>query len=399
MTPLTLADILHPDPPAEFLAQYWGKVFVRIPGSPGKFRSLLTWRRLNTLLQQLRPEAPRLRLVLDHKYLAEGKYLRHTATRRGSGSVRLDTVRMNRLLRRGANLVINAVEEVVEPIARLTENLERELREGIQVNAYVAFGATSGFNVHRDSHDVLILQVAGRKAWRVYAPSPAGEGGASASPPASPVWEGVLEDGDCLYIPRGWWHGAVALGEPTLHLTVGVLNRTGVHLLTWVHEQLSSLAVFQQDLPRFADAETQARHFAQLQEALCKEWTPDVIDRFSRDYEVRAQPGPRPNLPWSAQQNPLPADVDGVSVSLNVTPCGGLRALPERGIVELHVVDRHWSFPIAMEPLLRILLDGRPHVVAELQIAHGQSAAVARSFLTLLIIEGIVRAEEPPDLE
>ena len=44
--------------------------------------------------------------------------------------------------------------------------------------------------------------------------------------PDAPLWEGMLEDGDLLYIPRGWWHVATPLDEPTLHLTVGVNNLT-----------------------------------------------------------------------------------------------------------------------------------------------------------------------------
>ena len=48
----------------------------------------------------------------------------------------------------------------------------------------------------------------------------------------------LLEAGDLLYIPRGWWHVAMPLDEPTLHLTVGVNNLTGADFLRWFADRL-----------------------------------------------------------------------------------------------------------------------------------------------------------------
>ncbi|MEP7138998.1 MAG: cupin domain-containing protein [Caldimonas sp.] len=78
--------------------------------------------------------------------------------------------------------------------------------------------ATDGGGVgpHLDSYDVFLLQVAGRRRWRV---------GRSADPAwrrdvplkmlrgfvASHDW--VLEPGDMLYLPPGWGHDGIAVGE------------------------------------------------------------------------------------------------------------------------------------------------------------------------------------------
>jgi hypothetical protein len=83
---------------------------------------------------------------------------------------------------------------------------------------------------------VFVLQVAGRKHWRVHDPvlpdplvnqpwgGRAEEVAATAEGP--PALEIVLEPGDALYLPRGWLHAAEALGEQSLHLTVGLHRPT-----------------------------------------------------------------------------------------------------------------------------------------------------------------------------
>jgi bifunctional lysine-specific demethylase and histidyl-hydroxylase NO66 len=84
-----------------------------------------------------------------------------------------------------------------------------------------------GFAPHFDDVDVYVLQVEGRKRWRVYAPLPG-----HALPRYSSrdfldaeigtcMLDAVLAPGDLLYLPRGTIHQAESLpGDASLHLTV-----------------------------------------------------------------------------------------------------------------------------------------------------------------------------------
>jgi ribosomal protein L16 Arg81 hydroxylase len=38
----------------------------------------------------------------------------------------------------------------------------------LTANAYISFGDMSGFGVHNDDHDVLVVQIDGRKKWRFF---------------------------------------------------------------------------------------------------------------------------------------------------------------------------------------------------------------------------------------
>ena len=231
-----LAKILEPVAPGEFLASTWGRSYRHVKGPAGKFARLLPWERLNDILRRHRLDFPRLRLMRDGKPVPLASYLRHVTPARHKRPIpRLLPVGFTRHLREGATLVLDAVDEFSAPLEELAEGLEQTFREHVQINCYAGWRTTRGFDLHWDDHDVFILQVAGRKRWRVYGetrPHPVvADPEPVPRPDGEPLWEDVLAAGDLLYIPRGWWHVAFPLDEPTLHLTVGIHNRTGLDLL------------------------------------------------------------------------------------------------------------------------------------------------------------------------
>jgi ribosomal protein L16 Arg81 hydroxylase len=145
---------------------------------------------------------------------------------------RLKSAELTRELREGATLVLDNVDELYRPIRRVAESLERIFRVRIQVNSYSGWRSSHGFDVHWDDHDVFVLQVAGSKHWKIYGATRryplARDVELADNAPTEILWEQTLRNGDLLYIPRGWWHVATPLDEPTLHLTVGVGNPTGL---------------------------------------------------------------------------------------------------------------------------------------------------------------------------
>lgn len=73
-----------------------------------------------------------------------------------------------------------------------------------------------GVGPHVDSYDVFLLQVQGRRRWRI---GPVGDGALRPNLPLkilarfAPTQEWLLEPGDMLYLPPGWGHDGVAEGE------------------------------------------------------------------------------------------------------------------------------------------------------------------------------------------
>jgi ribosomal protein L16 Arg81 hydroxylase len=319
-------------------------------------------------------------------------FLSYQSNRRRSGQAipRLRVEDLTAQLRNGATLVLDAVDELCEPVTVLAENLERKFRVRIQVNAYAGWRTSHGFDLHWDDHDVFILQVAGRKQWKVYGmtrPYPlARDTMPTVDPPSEPLWEGLLQDGGLLYIPRGWWHVATPLDEPTLHLTVGINNPTGAEFLSWFVDRLRESEDVRRDLPRFASAEQQAAHTERLRAAIAKAWSDDLLRDFLNDLDARAHPRARVALPSTATPDVLPHGAYAVRWSAARPPSIG------RSDAELTVAanGRRWRFAAAAEPILTLLVSGRACSAAELhEAAHGLPAATVDAFLRELVVNGL----------
>ena len=394
-----LAKILAPGEPEEFLASAWGKSYKHVKGWPGKFAHLLPWAGLNEVLRRQRLDFPRLRLIRDGKSLPVSSYIRHATNARRKTSVpRLRPVEFSAQLRAGATLVLDAVDELFPALEELAEGLELIFRERIQINAYAGWRSSRGFDLHWDDHDVFILQVTGRKRWQVYGmtrPYPvAGDSISKGKPQGEPLWTGTLEDGDLLYLPRGFWHVALPLNEPTLHLTVGVRARTGLDLLRWAAERLRESEAFRRELPRFALAQERAAHAEQLRQELLAAWDEGLLESYLQETDALAEPRARVSLPWSA----LPAANTHIETGSLVrwTPPRPVELRVADGVVEFSAIKKRWRFAPAALSALRPLAERRQCLVSELcEEARGQlDERTVRALVRELLLHGLVAIVE-----
>jgi hypothetical protein len=173
---------------------------------------------------------PAFRLVREGGQLDVGAYTREISWRPPFTRT-ADVPRVLAEWEAGATIVLQALHVTWHPLAVFCRLLEEALDRPVQVNAYYTPRGSQGFAVHHDTHDVLVLQVAGDKRWLVYEPllelplkhqrySPAlGDHG-------EPTDDLVLRTGDTLYLPRGWLHQAETSTTDSLHLTIGVIAHT-----------------------------------------------------------------------------------------------------------------------------------------------------------------------------
>src|SRR5580658_1997142 len=225
-----LDDVLSPLAPGDFIKDYWGQKFLHLPGPQGRFSSLFPWPVVNEMLETHRFVPPRLRLTQDGKAISPDLFMK---------SGHLQAAELTRLLRDGATLIIDSVDEVHAPLKAFAQQLGRTLQARINVNLYAGWRTSHGFDVHWDNHDVFILQIAGKKQWKIWAatdkyPTKNSVELGKTPPTSAPIWDALLADGEMLYLPRGWWHVAIPIDEPTLHLTVGIFKPTGTDIVRWV---------------------------------------------------------------------------------------------------------------------------------------------------------------------
>lgn len=145
---------------------------------------------------------------------------------------------------KGASIVFERLDRMWSALLRLCRGVERGLRQPTQANAYMTPGRAHGLGGeraqalkrHYDTHDVFVLQVAGRKSWTLFDPavelprkSQSSETGAYDHMAPRRTFD--LPAGDTLYLPRGFVHEAHATEETALHITLGVIAYTWADLL------------------------------------------------------------------------------------------------------------------------------------------------------------------------
>jgi 50S ribosomal protein L16 3-hydroxylase len=187
-----------------------------------------------------------------------------------------------------------------------------------------------GVGPHVDRYDVFLLQLQGRRRWRI-AP-PAGGGTDPAWVPGAPLkllagfeptQEWLLEPGDLLYLPPGWGHDGIAEGEcqtasigyraPQRDELAGeLLQRLGDAVLeAAAHAPGSRYRDAGQaatDSPAAIPAALQAYAAQAMQRALAQ---PGVLDRALGEWLTE----PKPTVWFDAQATP-PAPGDGVRLAL-----------------------------------------------------------------------------------
>jgi hypothetical protein len=384
---VTFAEALGSTSVDDFLGRLWGQTFAFLPGTRGRFQELLPWTAVNDMLQKHRLEPPRLRLVRNGSFAAKNTYLRYEDRKIPF----VVPEKLSQQLRDGYTLIIDAVDDMADGVMRLAEDFERVLQESVQVNMYAGWREQQGFNRHCDTHDVIVLQVYGKKYWRVY------EGGRphplkdditpNPDAPDKVVWEGTLEDGDVLYIPRGWWHEASGVGEVTLHLTCGIHQRNGVNLLHWMTDQLRASTEFRAPLRRFASPEEQQAQLAELRRQFLAAFDDDLLARYYGHQNSRARSRGWASLPWSVADNTPPPMTTQVALAVP----RALNLVRDDGSVHFDANGRAWRFAAATEPLLQTLARG-PATVAELCDAAAGSLddGAVQQFVVELARNGLV---------
>jgi ribosomal protein L16 Arg81 hydroxylase len=307
-----LARLIGAEAVAGFLHERLGVDAWRTRIDPQAARALFGWDHLNAALAEHRLAHPRLRLERAGGDVTKGLF-RSRRTRQGAVLYDLDAGVLNARLREGATLIVDAVNELNPPLQRLCAGLAAEFGAACQTNLYACWGETQGFDVHWDDHDVFVLQVEGRKRWALY-------GATRAAPtrrdlhgehlkPEVPLEEVVLEPGDLLYLPRGYWHAAVGLGEPTLHLTIGLTRKTGADFLHWLADEALAEAAVRTDLPLERDDATLAAWIGGLLASLSSREPEALAEAYRRHVEGSQAQRPALSFPSIGDDRSLASGV------------------------------------------------------------------------------------------
>lgn len=373
------------------------------PEGPGRFEALFNWQALNDLLNF----TPRLKIRIHYQGL--NYFYTPGAENLGEAVMRL---------RQGGTLILERVDQAHGPLAHFADALSDEIATPVQINLYLSYPGHAGYPAHYDLHDFFILQIAGQKLWDVYpatlpypldvpasfkVPGMPLEPHAQAPDDSQKLLQALMQPGDLLYVPKGFWHKALAQHSPSLHLTVGLRKQTGLDLTEWLLQHLrdSELLraplpwVSKNDLPAHSGAASpyQAR-FDKIRATLTELLqNPELLARFHQDSYLNLERRQGFDLPWLYLRD-----------AAEITPAQHFRVrriphklyLNPQQMLELAFPRNNLLFAAAAEPLLRFVFARTAFSGTELQQAFPDHGWPALSGVLLpLIQEGLLSPQSP----
>jgi hypothetical protein len=358
MIPRNLAELLAPEDADLFLQKTWGSCFAHFPGPHGKFSGLMPWAILNSILSEHTLANPRLRLYRGGVELEGARF-------QSNDGLRLRELKQE--LSAGATMIIGAAEQLYRPLRNLIVNLEQVFRLPVQANLYAAFRKDAGFDLHWDPQDTLIVQVSGRKRWKVYGPTrqyPILETLPKPGRKTRPVWNDVLDEGHLVHIPRGFWHVATPVEEPSLHLTITVRPRIGYDLIHWLADELITQPQMRMNAPIFSAKSKQRTWVRAIRKIIVDACSGDVIDRYFA--AIDASVIPRPHLELPSLPSLQPAKI-GMDTPIRLAAPRPLHfRYSSKNVVNFKCCGQDWTTAPSAVPALRRLMDGKPHTLREL---------------------------------
>lgn len=124
----------------------------------------------------------------------------------------------------GWTLLVQGLEQHL-PAARALLDRFRFVPEARLDDLMISYASDGGgVGPHFDSYDVFLIQVQGRRRWRIAAQKDAvmrDDVPLKIIANFAPTEEFVLEPGDMLYLPPGWAHDGVAVGGDCMTCSVG----------------------------------------------------------------------------------------------------------------------------------------------------------------------------------
>lgn len=142
----------------------------------------------------------------------------------------LDKEILNQALAKRASVVLEGIDVMDTAIAKLVADLEQTMPCSMSnCEAFFSRNGNEAYSGHRDSDDVLVIQISGTKGWRVHEPQQRRYLG------NAPLTDGMMgpvaaqfemNPGDIMFLKAGVPHKCTTVTDHSLHLSFDLIDRT-----------------------------------------------------------------------------------------------------------------------------------------------------------------------------
>uniref|UniRef100_A0A3P8ZQZ4 Bifunctional lysine-specific demethylase and histidyl-hydroxylase n=1 Tax=Esox lucius TaxID=8010 RepID=A0A3P8ZQZ4_ESOLU len=209
--------LIHPIPSKSFFKDTWEKKPVLVQRQNiNYYKGLFSTAEFDRILRQ---ENIQYGVNLDVTSYTNGKRETHNPPGRALPFTVWD------FYERGCSLRMLNPQAFSSTVWNVLSILQEQFGSMAGANVYLTPPGTQGFAPHYDDIEAFVIQLEGKKHWRVYDPR-CPSSNFSQSEIGKPILEVVLEAGDLLYFPRGFIHQGDCLPDVhSLHLTVSSYQR------------------------------------------------------------------------------------------------------------------------------------------------------------------------------
>ena len=152
--------------------------------------------------------------------------------RYSAASGEIDTEKVNEQFKKGATVKLKAIERCSTELINLHTILINTFKARVHINSYLSSQNGFGYDIHRDDHEIFIIQIEGSKLWELYDDTSLSNNLSILE--LKPVQTITMNAGDVLYIPKGIPHKARCADPFSLHLTLGVYESSYHDWLNWL---------------------------------------------------------------------------------------------------------------------------------------------------------------------
>ncbi|XP_015224469.1 PREDICTED: bifunctional lysine-specific demethylase and histidyl-hydroxylase NO66-like [Cyprinodon variegatus] len=212
--------LIRPVPAKAFFSETWEKKPVFVPRkNPDYYKGLFSTAEFDRILRE---ENVQYGVNLDITSYVNGKRETHNPPGRALPFTVWD------FYESGCSVRLLNPQAFCSTVWNVLSILQEQFGSMAGANVYLTPPGTQGFAPHYDDIEAFVVQLEGKKHWRVYNPRSEEEVLPVLSSPnfdqaeiGKPILDVVLEAGDLLYFPRGFIHQGNCLPDAhSLHITI-----------------------------------------------------------------------------------------------------------------------------------------------------------------------------------
>lgn len=142
----------------------------------------------------------------------------------------IDKTRLNEVIAKGASVVLEGLDILDPRINAFLAQLDAQMPCALSnCEAFFSQRGNEAYAGHRDSDDVLVIQIAGEKRWNVHEPQQRrffGNANLSATEMGPVAADFVMKPGDVMFMKAGVPHRVFTEAPFSLHLSIDLIDRT-----------------------------------------------------------------------------------------------------------------------------------------------------------------------------